>query len=92
MLGHGGDKNPELIGSRYEEEVSPWYHHVRDGAYQIRMDSVESTEKQSFMFGSELGRAKKARVVTGPVQEDPGVYTLRFTGIWGGLWTFSCYR
>lgn len=38
---------------------------------------VEINEEMSFMFGSELGRAKKARVVTGPEAEGPGVYTLR---------------
>ena len=54
---------------------------------------VEINEEMSFMLGSELGRAKKARVVTGPEAEGPGVYTLRDSRVsWGGLWTSSCYR
>lgn len=54
---------------------------------------VEINEEMSFMFGSELGRAKKARVVTGPEAEGPGVYILRDSWVsWGGLWTFSRYR
>ena len=54
---------------------------------------VEINEEMSFMFGSELGRAKKAQVVTGPEAEGPGVYMLSDSQVsWGGLWTFTCYK
>ena len=50
---------------------------------------VEINEEMSFMFGSELGRAKN--LVTGPEAEGPGVYMLRDSRVsWVGLWTFTC--